>query len=101
MHPGTSQTCEFNLCIFAFITTTQAAALTGDLEPADLVGAVIGEVLVGLPTLQEQVVSIILRKFFTFQIEGTVPCAMLQTPSSRGARLWQESFCGASLNPSC
>ena len=33
----------------------QAAALIGDLEPVDLVGAVIGEVLVGLPTLQEQV----------------------------------------------
>ena len=40
----------------------QAAALAGDLEPADLVGAVVGEVLVGLPTLQEQVASILLLR---------------------------------------
>jgi len=38
---------------------TQAAALAGDLEPADLVGAVLGEVLVGLPTLQEQVLYLV------------------------------------------
>merc|ERR1719189_964698 len=38
---------------------TQAAALIGDLEPADLVGVVIGEVLVGLPNLQEQVLYLV------------------------------------------
>ena len=40
---------------FTILCYVQAAALIGDLEPADLVGVVIGEVLAGLPNLQEQV----------------------------------------------
>ena len=50
-----SKCCKPNNCYPTYHITFQAAALAGDLEPADLVGAVLGEVLVGLPTLQEQV----------------------------------------------
>ena len=52
-----TQVCVANGIILypTYHITFQAAALAGDLEPADLVGAVLGEVLLGLPTLQEQV----------------------------------------------
>ena len=84
---------------FTILFYVQAAALIGDLEPADLVGVVIGEVLAGLPNLQEQVGILCKDEIVgNSNFSGALPCAMLQTPTSGGARLWQEGFRGASLH---